>query len=288
MNVYNHSTSILTLNAVPVEQISSKEGTHYVYQGDLTFIAYSYTDGRKELLLEGYGERRLEPESDKPSPDKNMLIEFQFNHDAHGWQTGFADYPVGEEEFYELRSGFKQLPSPLENRSGLNVSGNNHSDDLFMFIKKKFSGFEPNTRYQLQCEIIIATNAPRGCVDIGGAPGESVTIKAGASVTEPLPLNDDSGFYLMNIDKGNQSTGGSDAISIGDFANSTDCENGEYSYELKTLNSEENKFTVLTESDGMLWVLFGTDSGFEGTTSIYYVSGKIMATKTEKTVLKNK
>ena len=277
MNVYNHSTSVLTLNAVSVKQISSDEGTSYLYQGELTFIAYSYLDGRKELLIEGYGERRLEPESDRSSPDNQAIFEFQFDNDAYGWEVGFADYPVGEEEFYELTSGFEQLPSPLENRSGLKVSGNNHSDDLFMFIKKKFTGFEPNTRYQLQFEITIATNAPRGCVGVGGAPGESVTIKAGASVMEPFPLNNGSDFYLMNIDKGNQSTGGRDAISIGDFANSTDCENSQYSYELKTLNSKENEFTVLTGSDGTLWVLFATDSGFEATTSIYYLSGSIIA-----------
>jgi hypothetical protein len=178
-----------------------------------------------------------------------------------------------------LKSGYEQLPSPLENVSGLNVSGNNHSDDLFMFIKKKFSGFEPNTGYQLRFEITFATNAPSECMGVGGPPGEGVAVKAGATVLEPLPYDDGSGSYLMNIDKGNQISGGSDAITIGDFANTKKCEDGDFAYELKTLSNEGNTFTVYTESDGELWVLFGTDSGFEAVTSIYYVSGAIVATK---------
>lgn len=215
-------------------------------------------------------------EKDPTPPEDSVVIEFEFDN---GWESGFADYPVGEEAFYELTSGFEQLPFPLESSFGFNVSGNNHSDDLFMFIKKRFSGFEPNTLYQLQFEITFATNAPRGCAGVGGAPGEGVTLKAGATTTEPLPYNDGSGFYRMNIDKGNQSTGGSDAISIGDFANSKNCEDGDFSYELKTLSNGENSFSIFTESDGELWVLFGTDSGFEATTSIYYVGGSIIATK---------
>ena len=62
MNLYNKQTSILTLNGVPVEVVSSDEGTNYIYKGELTFIAYNYRDGKKELLIEGYGERRVEKE----------------------------------------------------------------------------------------------------------------------------------------------------------------------------------------------------------------------------------
>ena len=229
------------------------------------------------VLLYGCNGDTTEP----PPLDNKVIIEFQFDNDndADGWEAAFADYPVGEEEFYELTARLEQLPSPLENIAGFNVSGNNHSADLFMFIKKKFSGFEPNTRYQLQFEITFATNVPSGCFGVGGPPGEAVFIKAGATVIEPLPFNDGSGFYLMNVDKGNQSVGGSDAIPIGDFANSKDCNDLDFSYELKTLKSEENEFSLFTDFEGTLWILFGTDSGFEATTSIYYVSGNVIATK---------
>ncbi len=148
-----------------------------------------------------------------------------------------------------------------------------------MFIKKQFSGFEANTQYQLQFEITFATNAPAGCIGIGGAPGEAVTVKAGATATEPLPLDNGNGSYLMNIDKGNQRIGGNDAMSVGDFANAKDCADDDFSYELKTLLNIENSFSAFTGTDGTLWILFATDSGFEGTTSIFFVSGKLVATR---------
>lgn len=217
--------------------------------------------------------------SSSSSSGGSKQLEFEFDSDASGWRTGFADYPAGSEIFYELESGFEQLPPPLENLSGLNVSGNNHSDDLFMFVKKEITGLDPNTQYSLSFEITFATNAPSGCFGVGGSPGESVFIKAGASVVEPLPVEDRSGYYLMNIDIGDQDISGNDAIAIGNFANSKDCEDNNFSYELKTVNSGGNPFSVFTGADGGLWLLFSTDSGFEGTTSIYYVSGSVIAVK---------
>jgi len=214
----------------------------------------------------------------RPIVDK-VTITFDFNQGIDDWIAGFADYPIGEEFFYELSSNFEQLPSPLENQSGFFLSGNNHSDDLFMFIKKSFTNFKPNSRYQIQFEITFATNAPKNCAGAGGPPGEGVIIKAGASVIEPLAMNNGSGSYLMNIDKGNQSVGGSDAMVIGDFSNSKNCGMQDFSYELKTLNNDGNLFTVQTSDSGTLWMTFSTDSGFESTTGIYYLRGKIVSTE---------
>ncbi len=39
---------------------------------------------------------------------------------------------------------------------------------------------------------------------IGGSPGESVYVKAGATTEEPLIIEDSDGWLRMNIDKGNQ------------------------------------------------------------------------------------
>ena len=205
-------------------------------------------------------------------------IAFDFDDGAAGWEAGFADYPAGREDFFELDAGVEPLPAPLDARSGFRLSGSNRSDDLFMFIARRFDGFEPDTRHDLDFEVTFATNAPSGCVGIGGPPGEAVTIKAGAAAARPEPVDDGSGFLLLNLDKGNQSSGGSDAIALGDFANSTDCEAGSRDYELKTLDGAGEPFTARTDADGALWVLFGTDSGFEGATTIYFVSGEIVAT----------
>jgi hypothetical protein len=214
-----------------------------------------------------------------PVPDADRL-DIDFNQGINDWRAGFADYPAGQESFYELSSSHATLPTSLgTNRKGFRVSGNNHSDDLFMFITKKVSGLEPNTRYDFEFELVFGTDAQKNCMGVGGAPGESVYIKAGISKTEPLAVNNGSGTYLMNIDKGNQAIGGSDAIVIGDFANSRECGDPNTSYMKKTLRSERGAFSAFTANDGSIWVIFGTDSGYEATTTIYFMSATVWASK---------
>jgi hypothetical protein len=216
--------------------------------------------------------------SDRPS----QQFRFTFADDLEGWTVGFADYPVGTseaeqqaiDEFYELDSGHARLPPPLDTADGaLMLSGNNHSDDLFMFLKRRISGLAPETTYQLELRVVIATNAPSGCFGVGGPPGEGVSIKGGATTIEPVRVADDTSGHMqwiMNIDKGNQSNGGTDARVLGNFANSQDCSSSDFSYELKLLSLDPPAFHVTTDENGDAWLLLGTDSGFESTTTIYY------------------
>jgi hypothetical protein len=198
-----------------------------------------------------------------------------FNDGQDNWQVGFADYPVGEETFYQQQTNWQVLPPALSHLNGLMVSGDNHSDDLFMFIKQQITGLKPLTRYQIRFELTIATNAAAGCAGVGGAPGEGVYIKAGASAIEPISEDLGTAYYLMNVDKGNQSVAGDDAINLGDFAGSkTDC--FDISYEQKQLTSEGRIFTTRSDSEGRLWLLYGSDSGFEATTTIYYLESRVI------------
>lgn len=209
---------------------------------------------------------------------KSLFIDF--NDADTTWTAGFADYPAGEETFYELASGYAALPAALDTtKQGFKLSGNNHSDDLFMFVSKEFDGLKPNARYDIDFELTFGTNAKSGCSGIGGAPGESVTIKAGATRTEPLAVNNGAGTLLMNIDKGNQTVGGSDAIVLGDFANGIDCASTDDSYVKKTLKSVKGSYTTFTSPEGSLWISFGTDSGYEGTSTIYLMSAIATATQ---------
>ncbi len=215
-----------------------------------------------------------------PTPNNTKLINVDFNTQAEGWTAGFADYPAGEETFYELSSSFTNLPGALgQNRKGIKITGNNHSDDLFMFITKKFTGFEANTRYEIDFEVGIGTNVHSGCSGIGGSPGGSVYVKAGAAKTEPKAVNDGTGFYLLNIDKSNQAAGGSDVLVLGNIENGVDCDNTDQTYKKKTLKSETGKFTTYSDANGSLWVIFGTDSGYEGSTTIYFVDAALTFTK---------
>ena len=197
------------------------------------------------------------------------ITNYNFNLNTEGWVGDFADYPnePGVEDFYEFQFLYSKLPSPLNNSDGaLKQSGNNHSDDLFMFVKKKITGLKANTSYSVDLEVEFATNAPSGAAGVGGAPGESVFIKAGAATIEPMKiLNNADNHYRMNIDKGNQSSDGTNMKLIGDFANNTNLD----VYKLKLLKTT-TPINVMSNSNGELWVIVGTDSGFEATTTIYY------------------
>jgi hypothetical protein len=195
--------------------------------------------------------------------------DFDFSHGGQGWVAGFADYPVHADGFYKLESGYRRLPAPLDDRSGFFISGENHSDDLFMYLKRRVSGFDPNTNYEVSFVVEFATDVPTGCGGVGGSPGESVFVKAGASSVEPIAIVNESGQYRMNIDKGNQSRGGANAVVIGNVANSTLCEQNIRRYEIKQLSSPQ-PVLVTTDASGSVWLLVGTDSGFEAGTSLYY------------------
>jgi len=93
-------------------------------------------------------------------------------------------------------------------------------------------------------------------------------MKAGAAPSEPVAVVKDN-YYRMNLDKGNQSTGGLNALVLGNIANSSsDCTKAVY--EIKIFDDPTLTLKTLTSKDGNLWFVVGTDSGFEATTSLYY------------------
>lgn len=202
-------------------------------------------------------------EQDRRNQYANFV--YDFDESAEGWEGDFAEYPIGEAESYELEFEYDTLPEPLEDEGALRLSGTNMSDDLFMFAKRKIGGLIPLTTYYARFTVQFASNEPDSLMGIGGSPGESVWIKAGAVDEEPVPVEDDTDYYSMEIDKGGQSQGGTDMIVLGDFSNDTD----EEVYTLKTVSNDE-QFQVTTDENGELWLIVGTDSGFEGNTRIYY------------------
>ncbi len=197
---------------------------------------------------------------------KTKILANNFTSGLEGWTGDFADYPMADESIYELEIEHSSLPTPLDGSQGaIKQSGNNHSDDLFMFIKKKVTGLTPKTKYNIFFDIEFASNAADGSVGVGGSPGESVYIKAGAAVVEPEKRPGEDGFYRMNIDIGNQANRGHNMIVLGDFSNDTHLNE----YAIKKL-ANNIAFYVQTDASGSLWVVIGVDSGFESTTTIYY------------------
>ncbi len=192
---------------------------------------------------------------------------FAFEHDAEGWAVDFADLPVdARQDLYELDGGHRPLPDGLDG-SGIYVQGHNRSDDLFMFLKRQVGGLHPDTIYTVSISLDLATSIPPGLVGIGGAPGESVYVKAGASPVEPATSEDRIGHLRLNIDKGNQARGGAAVVLLGDITHPDATRDA---YVIKTLTNADAPLTVRTDGEGRVWLVVGTDSGFEGKTTLYY------------------
>ncbi len=201
--------------------------------------------------------------------DDPHTVRIDFTQSTQGWVGGFADYPIGEEAFFELEADYRALRAPLNtSQNAQYISGNNHSDDLWMYYKGQVAGLDANRRYAVRFDVEIATNVENGCVGVGGAPGEGVTVKAGASTSEPQAVMVGAD-WRMNVAKGMQTNGGENALAIGDVANTVPC--GEpRRWELKQLSSGLEALQVETDGSGSVWLFVGTDSGFEATTRIYY------------------
>lgn len=210
---------------------------------------------------------------DKLVYQDNILVESKFDNSNEGWIADFADYPLGAEDAYELQSRHSKLPAPLDQNDGaIFISGKNESDDLFMYLKKQITNLKPDSDFKAHFTLEFASNAPTGAIGIGGAPGESVYLGIGITAQEPAEAIDDEGLYRINIDKGQQATEGKDRKIIGNIANGTGTD--EY-----VLLKKEGDFQFKTDQTGIVWAIVSTDSGFEGTTAIYYTAIKIEITK---------
>jgi len=219
---------------------------------------------------------------------KDLLLKYAFEEGLEGWKGDFTDLPVDlEEDIYELFFGYAELPKELEmNRKALMISSSNRSDDIFMYIRKQLTeadGIKPNTVYKVVFTVEFATNAPAGAFGIGGPPGEAVFFKVGASATEPLPvktgLDSDYPYYELSVDKGSQNDEGDAAILIGNVAK--DDGSDDFNYALKKLDNKDRPIEVTSDENGNIWLFIGTDSGFEGTTSLYYTNIEVILEKAE-------
>ena len=206
--------------------------------------------------------------------------EYSFERGAQGFTVLFADKPPGEELFYELDFQHEALPAPLSARRGLRLSGNNHSDDLAMLVKGALGGLLPDTLYTLEIDMELASDVPAGCAGVGGSPGEGMYMHLGASTQEPLALPStapgDNGWLRLNIDYGQQSQSGANALVVGVLSNSYSCDDGTAApWELKTLSTRGQALQVRSDAQGRLWVVAGSDSAFEGRSDWYLTALRV-------------
>jgi hypothetical protein len=200
---------------------------------------------------------------------------FRFANGSAGMLPCYTDYPLGEPDYQflaEVRPLPSGVPAPGWSRNAYYIQGNNHSDDLFMFLKANVNaqdGIVPNQDYLLSFDLWFASASGGGCSGVGGSP-DSVYLKAGGSTVEPVPLlqgND----VLINIDKGDQSTGGRNLGVIGSIYNGKECPSEIW---VMLHRKYDHPFPIRSTSGvgGDLWIAVGTESGYEALTGVYYYS----------------
>lgn len=207
---------------------------------------------------------------DSPPLPTTFTLVFDFEDGNQGWIGDFADLPVEGQDIFELDVSHGPLPEETGVAdNAIRIQGHNRSDDLFMFLKREVTDLIPSTTYTMVFELELASQYPEGSVGIGGSPGASVFLKAGASEDEPetvIEPGETQDYLRMNIDKGNQSQDGADMYGLGTIG----IEGEEFRYELIQRDNSDRPFTVTTSPEGSLWLIVGTDSGFEGLTALYY------------------
>ncbi len=211
-----------------------------------------------------------------------LSFSFDFRHGSLGWEGGFADYSTsGDDSGYALRAEMRNLPPELGvSGTGFYFQGTNHSADLFMFMKRRLGpsdGIVAGQAYWLDYTVVLASNA-QGCGGIGSPPGTGVVVKVGGSPAEPRTLLGKPTFYplvgflrnvRMNVDKSDQSQSGIHASVAGNIGNGLPCNLNSQPY-VSIQRIHRHIAPVMANADGELWLLIGTDSGFEGPTAIYY------------------
>ena len=205
-----------------------------------------------------------DPKDDTVDAEKKIVSDFETS--ADDWTGDFAEYSTAQDSIMEFKLERTALPAALDaSRKAMKIEGMNRSDDMFMFLKRKVTGLDPNRTYKVTFEIDLGTDYPANSVGIGGSPGSAVYLKAGASPNEPVKkLVGD--YYEVTIDKGQQAMGGKEVILIGDVSNGVE----DFVYKLVKRGNAETPVSVKPNAKGEIWLCVGTDSGFEGKTTLYY------------------
>lgn len=187
---------------------------------------------------------------------------YDFNASTWGWEAGFTDYPVDPspqaDSIYEWEAKYSASPSLDGNRMALKLSCNNESSDIFMFIKKKITGLQPNTTYSLVYTVDVASDA---------GLDDGIVLKAGASFIEPQKVihND---RYELNLDKGENNESGTDLFLLGTLDAPFD-QSG-YLYTSFNNATAPHRFTVETNNMGEMWLIVGTESSTTGINTIFF------------------
>ncbi|MEA4895083.1 MAG: S-layer homology domain-containing protein [Oscillospiraceae bacterium] len=187
---------------------------------------------------------------------------FGFDKSGDGFRALFADYHDDglDYESYQMKSEYAEAPVEGAQSKSLYIRSINRSDDMFIL--------KPNTGYLFNISFQLATNVTEDAFGIGGSPSDSVYVKAGVLSVEPKFEKDATGVLrFCNIDIGRQSQSGKDAVVVGDMARQDG--KSDNSFVWKEFSA---RISAVSDANGCIFLLIGTDSGFEGLTE-YYLDG---------------
>jgi len=216
-----------------------------------------------------------------------FTVDLDFSIPQPNITSVFYDYPAGSEFEWELTAESQETVALEEGGdvTGYLLYSYNRSDDTGMLLHTPIKGLAANTSYTGVFKATIATNVNNMCFGIGGAP-HSVYVKAGLSVEEPKAIRvENDEHYRINIDLGNNMEEGTNGLTLGDIGSETlaDCDPGSNLFGLKSFDSEilEKTFSITTGDTGILYFSLGTDSGFEGPTTILFTDASVTFERVE-------
>jgi len=214
------------------------------------------------------------PDATTPPPDDAAVtLSYDFEEGSDGWASEVTDHTAATRPQDVVSRTGVSPPGLDAGTDFFHLAASNPSDDVFLYLFREVTdaGLHGGRSYDAAFTVAFASDAPTGCAGIGGAPGEAVYLKVGATADQPVPVTTD-GDSRLSVDKGGQSQGGTAAVVAGTIDNGIPCE--------QALESDQAPYAMVTRTgtvedvtvaeDGSLWLFVGTDSGFEGRTSIYY------------------
>jgi len=185
---------------------------------------------------------------------------WNFSNGTQGWLPGYSDYKLrtkGLDRIAELRRLPEEVSAP-EGHLGYYLQANNHSGDLFLYLKRQVGpteGLQPNRAYLAHIHVQAVCQS------------KEIFLRAGVTWEEPsTTLIGD--YAAFNLNKGRGPIGGVDLRLMSDEQTQDAARPVGDQFHLLS-RSVHQPAPVRTDQEGTLWITVGSDSASDGLVGIY-------------------